>query len=634
MSDISFLSFRMPAAALRRDNPLPPLFNQRRPHKFTKISDVPSEIIDGFKYGFLPNNAPYTFQDDYSRHLKPTEFKTAVLENEFLKATFLLEFGGRLWSLFHKPTNRELLFTNPDFQIANLAIRNAWFCGGVEWNTGTIGHSPFTCSKLFTAILSRPDSIPVLRMYEWERFRQAPFQLDFYLPEKSRVLYVFVSIQNPNDWDIPIYWWTNLALPDEPGVRVIAPAESAFCLGCQNETFIRIPIPNWDGTDYSYPENIQHAADLFYDIPINNRHWIAAVDNSGRGLIQVSTDNLIGRKLWVWGSSPGGKNWQKFLSPRGGGYIEIQSGITQTQLEHFRLTGKSQLSWMEAYGLLEVDPEIAHGPDWDKTINHVENELDELISEEELLYEYRTGENVAHSPLSKIVQLGSGWGALENRRRISLGGIPVSSQAVKFIDDSLSAAQMPWINLLTEGEFPKQDPQKLPDAYIVNDHWYSLLKTSMEAGRSQNWFAWFHIGVIRYHQDDIEGAREAWEKSLELSWSAWSARCLGILCWKAGNQDKALEYLLSAYYSQPDLTPLAFECAECMLIARRYKQLSEFTFKLPTHIQNRGRMRLMHAQSALKMRDLETVKKFFDDRVIVDDLREGEQILSDFWFEY
>ena len=365
----------MRAAELGRDNPLPPLFNQRSPHVFNTILDVPSEIVEGFKYGFLPNNAPYTFQDDYSRQLAPTEFKTAVLENEYLKATFLLEYGGRMWSLFHKPTNRELLFTNPDFQIANLAIRNAWFCGGVEWNTGTIGHSPFTCSGLFTAILSRPDGIPVLRLYEWERFREVIFQIDFFLPEKSQVLYVFVSIQNPNDRNVPIYWWSNIALSDKPGLRVIAPAYSAFCSGCQNDSFIRIPIPLWHDIDYSYPENIHHAADLFYDIPHENRHWIAAVDDSGEGIIQVSTEHLIGRKLWVWGSSQGGKNWQNFLSPRGGGYIEIQAGITKTQLEHFRMPGNSQMSWMEAYGHLEVDPGIAHGNDWDKTVNHVEDRL-------------------------------------------------------------------------------------------------------------------------------------------------------------------------------------------------------------------------------------------------------------------
>jgi len=47
-----------------------------------------------------------------------------------LKATFLLEYGGRMWSLVHKPSGRELLYVNPMFQPANLAIAQRWVRGG------------------------------------------------------------------------------------------------------------------------------------------------------------------------------------------------------------------------------------------------------------------------------------------------------------------------------------------------------------------------------------------------------------------------------------------------------------------------------------------------------------------------
>ena len=95
-------------------------------------------------------------------------YKRQVLENDILRATFLLELGGRLWSLLHKPSGRELLAVNPVFQAANLAIRNAWFSGGVEWNIGFVGHSPFTCSPLFAARVEGPGGAPVLRLYEYE----------------------------------------------------------------------------------------------------------------------------------------------------------------------------------------------------------------------------------------------------------------------------------------------------------------------------------------------------------------------------------------------------------------------------------------------------------------------------------
>jgi hypothetical protein len=84
-------------------------------------------MLRNMNYGRVPNPLPYTMQDGYTRHLQPRDFRVAVLENEVLRATFLLEFGGRMWSLVHKPSGRELLAVNPVFRLANLAIRNAWF---------------------------------------------------------------------------------------------------------------------------------------------------------------------------------------------------------------------------------------------------------------------------------------------------------------------------------------------------------------------------------------------------------------------------------------------------------------------------------------------------------------------------
>jgi hypothetical protein len=129
-------------------------------------------------YGRVRAVLPYLVQDGYGRDRRPAGHKVAVLENDVLRATFLLDLGGRLWSLLHKPTGRELLHRNPVFQPANLALRNAWFAGGVEWNIGTIGHSPTTCEPLHAARVLQPDGTPVLRMYEYERLREVVFQVD------------------------------------------------------------------------------------------------------------------------------------------------------------------------------------------------------------------------------------------------------------------------------------------------------------------------------------------------------------------------------------------------------------------------------------------------------------------------
>src|SRR5690606_22679109 len=42
-----------------------------------------------------------------------TSFDTVVLENGYLRVTLLPAYGGRILSMLHKPTGRELLYQNP-----------------------------------------------------------------------------------------------------------------------------------------------------------------------------------------------------------------------------------------------------------------------------------------------------------------------------------------------------------------------------------------------------------------------------------------------------------------------------------------------------------------------------------------
>ena len=70
--------------------------------------DESSELYGG--YGRVMNSYPYRKFSCYDRELKDADLYTAVLDNDYLKAEFLPERGGRLWSLWDKVRNRELLF--------------------------------------------------------------------------------------------------------------------------------------------------------------------------------------------------------------------------------------------------------------------------------------------------------------------------------------------------------------------------------------------------------------------------------------------------------------------------------------------------------------------------------------------
>jgi hypothetical protein len=634
MSELRMGSLTMPAVKLGSLNPLPPLERLNTDPGILLPPDLSAEMQANVAYGRVSSILPYSYQDGFDRHLEETRFKVAILENDILRATFLPEFGGRLWSLVHKPSNRELLEVNPVFQLANLAVRKAWFSGGVEWNVGTIGHSPFTCSPLFACRVDGYDGEPVLRLYEWERLRGMPFQIDAYLPSESQVLFIRVRLQNPNEYKIPMYWWSNIAVPETSDTRVLVPANSAYCLGCEAGHLTRIPVPEYKGVDYTYATNVTQAADFFFELSDDQSPWIAALDGEGKGLVQFSTNQLKGRKLWVWGQGIGGRNWQKFLSPPGAGYIEIQAGLTRTQLEHQPLPAGESWSWLESYGLLKADPEIVHGSDWPAAWQHVDGKVNDLLTAEELAAEHQRGTSFEIAEPVEFFQLGSGWGAVAHKMRKAADVKGEFAPGLLFLNNSITVQQSPWMDLIETGSFPEGDPQSPPDSFVVDAKLSSLLERSITGVSKKNWLGWYYAGLIRYHEGDVVGARQAWEESLAQLWTPWAMRNLAILSWQQGDTNRAGDLLIEAYLAAPEILPLAVECGRCLIECGRSQDWLDLMRKMSTALRSHGRLRLLEAQASLLVGDIDMVEKFFEQGVLIADLREGESSLTDLWFEY
>ncbi|MCP4639102.1 MAG: DUF5107 domain-containing protein [bacterium] len=631
MSELRVETFRMPAGGLNAPSPLPPLRALSKAHGKMEVHEsVPEEARKYLGYGIDGGVLPYTIQDDYDRDRKDRDFKVVVLENETLKATFLLELGGRLWSLIHKPTNRELLYKNPVFQPGNLAIRNAWFSGGVEWNCSIQGHTPFTCSPLFAAQLRADDGTPVLRMYEWERIRGVAYQIDAWLPDGSSVLYVRPRIVNPHDTEIPMYWWSNVAVYETPDVRVMVPADAAFSFTYGGH-MRSVPLPEFEGIDRTYPTTSPTSADAFYEIPDGARPWIAALDKEGRGLVQASTQRLRGRKLFVWGMGAGGRHWQEFLSVPGHPYIEIQAGLARTQVECIPMPGKAAWSWLEAYGFMEADGDTVHG-DWIAAREHVAALVEELVSQDTANAAHKASAAMADRAPDSIIQRGSGWGALEARRRARTGEPPAWGPSLVFDDESLTQEQAPWLSLIEEGALSEPAPSDAPDSWMTQTQWHALLEKAVAEGRADHWFAWLHLGVMRYNAGDTQGADQAWNESNVRTPSAWALRNLAVSAQHRGEKDHAAGLLREACRLAPNQPQLTVECAGALLECQRYEDAVALCEEAPSGVRDHLRLQILRAKAHLELGHLDLVEAFLLREVEVPDIRECEVTLTDLWF--
>lgn len=620
----------MPTAPVGPPNPLPPLFGPGDTHQVTEPGDADAEMLRGVGYGRVSSVLPYLLQDGYDRTLTETEHEVAVLENEVLRATFLLGAGGRLVSLVHRPSNRELLFRNPAFQPANLALRNAWVSGGVEWNIGTIGHSPLTCEPLHAVRAQHADGSPVLRMYEYERLRGVVFQIDAWLPEGSPVLLVHVRIVNPSDETVPIYWWSNIAVPLTPDVRVVAPADAAWQFG-YDATIRRVQMPITGGIDRTYPTRSDEAADYFFDVPATERRWVAALDAAGTGLAQASTNRLRGRKLFLWGESDGGHHWQRWLNGPDHDYLEIQAGLARTQLEHLPLPPREQWAWLEAYGMVTAPAAEVHGTHWSNAREAVAQGVDELVSEatlERVLAEAKAW--VDQSPVEPldVLSVGSGWGALERAARSRSGDDSLRMPATPFPDSTIGPEQRVWLDLLDGADTLSGDPSEPPRSYQIDDRWAVLL------GRATGWRAALHRGVAHAAHGDLDAAEAEWAASAKEQPNAWARRNLGALARSRGDLDLALAHYRAAHRLSPDLLPLTLELLEALLESEQPNEALSLIAGAPESQRANGRMRFAEARAKLSTGDLAAVAAIIESGLAIADIREGETSLTTFWNAY
>lgn len=624
MTQFQLSSITIPVSPVGPENPLPPLRTLPDPRGGLELAAADAEMAAQLAYGHVDSLLPYTFQDGYGREREERELRTAVLDNGVLRAEFLLEYGGRLRSLVHLETGRELLHKPPFLQLANLGLRNAWFAGGVEWNLGTFGHTALACAPIHAARLTRPDGVPVLRMYEWERMRRLVYQLDAWLPPGSPVLLVHVRIVNPFAEDAAVYWWSNAAVPQEGDTRVLAPARQAYHFSYDGR-LRRIPVPDWRETDQSYPGRGGPATDFFYELPHGSRPWIAALDAAGAGLVQTSTEQLRGRKHFRWGTTDAGRNWQDWLSGPGRPYTEIQAGLARTQLEHVRLAARSSFAWTEAYGLLQADPALVHGP-WSEATEHVAGAIEDLLPAATLLAEHDRAVQLARAVPEEIVHVGSGWGALERRALAKRRSRALNLTATPFGDETIGRDQQSWLSLVRRGSIPTPAPVLPPSSYTVGPEWRALLEAA-----DRTWFTQFHLGVNLYHAGDREGARVAWEHSLECAENAWALRNLAVL---ESDQARAAELYARAHALSPRLRPLTIETLHALLAAGRTAQALALIDRLGPKDRWHGRIRLLECRAALDSDDLARARRVLDTGLVVDDLREGEDTLDELWWDY
>lgn len=585
---------------------------------------VDSELDDSaglfLGYGYRYNAYPYTLQNCYGEE-GIIETPVVILENDFMRAVFLLDYGARLWELWDKTENRNLVYTNDCIKLRNLAIRNAWFSGGIEWNMGCIGHTVFGMEKIYCERLYDEKLGDVLRFYEFERVRECTYQMDFWLDRKSPKLYARMRIVNTSADTKPMYWWTNIASPYYEDGRIVVNADSAY-KSDENGKIVKKSVPLDDGVNVFAYENIPIACDYFFKID-DECKYIANFDKNGRGLLQFSTPVQKSRKLFTWGNQNVSENWQKLLTDHAPKYLEIQAGITQTQYECIPMPQKTAWEWLEVYCGIELEN---YSPEGDYRIHqkmcnekaaaHYKNtDLASLLKETKKL---------AHQK-GILMQEGSGFGYLHNQ---------ISSEKTEsHLQFKESREILELMDLVQKGDFAEKNPIERPYAFASGKGMIGLLRKAVKEHNGENWYTLYQLALALLDAEQPFEAGYYARKSLQKSANAFTYH-LNAFILAEQNDEKYIDCVKKAVDCTQDYDMIC-SLLRLMIEKKNFAAVTELYEKLENSLKNRTRLRLYAAYSYAENNELKKAKEMFanGENIVPEDIREGESMVDELWLK-
>lgn len=620
MSELRFEYKNMQAADLGEESCVPDLLGERiLQNSLTFYLDETDEIYE--RYGRLADAYPYRQRNNYSRILKEKQIRTAVLENDRIKAVFLPDYGGRLWELWDKKENMNLLYTNDVLQFSNLAVRNAWFSGGVEWNLGIIGHHPFTTESLYVARTQTEQGEPVLRMYEYERIRGVTWQMDFWLEEGCPYLKCRMRIVNDSAEVIPMYWWSNMAVPEYDQGHITVPAAEAYSSG--GAYCYKVPVPMVDGTDISDYQKIPRSVDYFFHIPEEEPKYIVNVNRDGKGLLQFSTKRLQGRKLFSWGNNTASDHWQEFLTKDAGRYVEIQAGLGKTQYGCIPMAPHTAWEWMERYGAVNLGAgacEQSHEWRYEK----VTEELKANQEIEKLKKRLEETKGLAKKQ-AKLVQAGSGYGTFAPKTK--------RTGHLEFVNQSETLKK--WKHFFETGILHMPNPEDEPDEFWNGEKFLAYLeeKTARkDAPNAANWYAHYQLGISYLIAGRNEDARDEFARSVDLTSNAWAYHGLACLYLKS-DPEKAKQFIMEGMALQRERLSYQKEGFKILEKCGAYKEIDEEYKKQTAENQKNGRIQYYYVAALAKLERNEEAYHLLNDGdgIDVSDIREGDSDIQSIW---
>jgi hypothetical protein len=216
----------------------------------------PVPLTDLPMLGHRDHLFPYTSYGATETVPTARHFRMVTLENEFLRVQVAPDLGGRVYSLFDKRIDREILFSNPVVKPVRILPVWGFISGGIEFNF-PIAHSPTSIAPVGCRA-GREGDYGFVRIGEREARTGMEWVVELGLLEGSAVLIQRTALRNRSGVDRPWMLWSICAVRSTPDTEYVHPPHRVLVHGH------RMAEEDWPGSGMNWERHYEQMTALFW----------------------------------------------------------------------------------------------------------------------------------------------------------------------------------------------------------------------------------------------------------------------------------------------------------------------------------------------------------------------------------
>lgn len=276
---------------------------------------------------------PYAMNDVISNVETNKQWKTLILENEYIKLCITPEIGGKIYYVTDKTDGYNFIYKNDAVKPSNIGMLGAWVSGGIEWCV-IHHHRASTMLPVDYDLKENSDGSKTIWIGETELRHRMRWTIGITVYPGKSYYSADVKILNSTPFTNTFLYWANVAAHADKDYQVIFPPSVSVATYHAKNSFTNWPVSTeiYNGYDFTrgvdiswWVNSVSQDSYFAYDM---KEDFMGGYDHGKEaGTVEIGDHNIVkGAKLWEWGSGPQGQATEARLTDNAGPYVEIMTG--------------------------------------------------------------------------------------------------------------------------------------------------------------------------------------------------------------------------------------------------------------------------------------------------------------------